>query len=104
MRVPAIGLAVLSIFGLTLAHATEKPPEPNTPPSQTTQPPEDPAQAKKEAYDNEIVCRTEDEIGTRLRKTKICMTRKEWRTGQSTNTDTSPAVQKNDSPSGIGGN
>ncbi len=34
--------------------------------------------AKKKADPNEVVCRKEEVLGTRLRSQRICMTRSEW--------------------------
>lgn len=104
MRVLAVGFAALLMTGLSVASATDTPPPPPEPVTAPAQPAVDPEQAKKDAHDNEIICRTEDETGTRLRKTKICMTRKEWRTGEQASQDAISAVQKKGATSGMAGN
>lgn len=41
------------------------------------QAPDQPQNPKKDP--NRIICRTEDEIGSRIKKVRICMTAAEWR-------------------------
>ena len=69
-------LALISLGFAGPAFAADAPP----PPPVTTTPPATSAIDPNDK-DNEIICHTEDETGTRLRKQKICMTRKQWRTG-----------------------
>jgi hypothetical protein len=41
---------------------------------------------------SKVICRTEDELGSRVRKRKICMTRDEWR---QVKTETGMTIEKN---------
>ncbi len=104
MRLSSIALAAVFAVGLGLSANAETTPTPPPPPAPPAQPAVDPDQAKKDAYDNEIICRTEDETGTRLRKTKICMTRKEWRSGEQDAQDAVSAAQRKGSTGGMKGN
>jgi invasion protein IalB len=106
MRLFKTAAAALFVAGLSLpafAETAPTPPPPPAPPVAQTPAP-DPEQARKDAYDNEIVCRTEDETGTRLRKTKTCMTRKQWRTGETNSQDAVAAAQRRAAQSGTPGN
>lgn len=106
MRLLPTAAAALFAAGLTISAFAETPPAPPAPPAPPTAPaePADPEQAKKDAYDNEVICRTEDETGTRLRKTKICMTRKEWRQGSQDAQDAVSAMQRKGATGGMRGN
>jgi hypothetical protein len=70
MRLKLLALAGLTFVSIAPAALAETPPAP---------PAEPPAAANR---DDEIICRVEEETGSRLRRQKICMTRKEWRTGE----------------------
>lgn len=64
-----LGTALIAL-GLGFATLPALADEPTPAPAPKTQSKSDP---------NRIVCRTEEEIGSRLRKRKICMTLGEWR-------------------------
>lgn len=54
-------------------------------------PPADQAQTRKEEDGKKMICRSEDRIGTRVQKRKICMTRDEWR---QVSTESNMAIEK----------
>ncbi len=56
----------------------------------TTSTAANPPQKKDDS--KKLICRTDDEIGTRVRKKRICLTREEWR---QVNTESSMAIEKN---------
>jgi hypothetical protein len=102
MRLIPTAFAALFATGLSLSAWAETPPAPPPPtaPTAPTAPaaPVDPDQAKKDAYDNEVICRTEDEIGSRLRKRRTCMTRKEWRSAAQDAQDATSGMQRSGVP------
>ncbi len=53
--------------------------------------PADGAQKRKEDEGKKVICRSEDRIGTRVQKRKICMTRDEWR---QVSTESNMAIEK----------
>lgn len=106
MRFLPLAAATLFAAGLSLSAFAETAPTPPAPPAPQPAPtaPVDPEQAKKDAYDNEVVCRTEDETGSRLRKTKICATRKEWRAAAQDAQDAASNAQRRGAQGGAPGN
>ncbi len=98
MRLSAFALAALLSSGLAFAVAAETPLVPPPPPAPAAQPEVDPEQAKQDAFDNEVICRTEDETGSRLRKKKICMTRKEWLSSAQDAQDATSGLQRSGVP------
>lgn len=75
-------LMALCIFPLALPASAQSASAPN------------PGQAQKADEGKKVICRSEDRIGTRLQKRKICMTRDEWR---QVNAESSMALEKSTS-------
>ena len=61
-----IGAALLAVPTPLLAQAQQAAPAPAKPPSALTDA-------------NKVVCRTQEEIGSRLQQHKVCMTNEQWK-------------------------
>lgn len=65
-------LLALALLSLAAPVAAEDPAQPTTTSDQSTA-------KKRDNSADRMICRTEDEIGSHLRKKKICMTAAQWR-------------------------
>jgi hypothetical protein len=79
VRLP-IFVALLSIVMAGAAVAADDQATPATAPSAgATAPPPHRANRPPAGSDDEVICKREDELGSRLSGKKVCMTRRDWR-------------------------
>ncbi len=69
-------LTLAAILALAAAPAFAADPQPASPPATPSEPPHHTTSSRVDP--NEVVCKRQEESGTRLGGTRICHTRQEW--------------------------